>query len=126
MRVAQLDDRLGQGRPDLDGLRLRVDDLLELAGRHVERALASKSERVEVLQARLALLGPRDTLRRGYAIVQSPSDSAVVSDVSKLRAGDRVEVTLARGGFGADVTSVRGPASEDAGEEPGTLPRVDS
>ena len=119
MRVAQLDDRLGRGRPDLDGLRLRVDDLLGLAERHVERAFASKSERVEGLRARLALLGPRDTLRRGYAIVQSPADSAVVSDVSGLRAGDRVEVTLARGGFGADVTSVHGPASEDAGEAPG-------
>ena len=122
LRVAQLDDRLGRGRPDLDGLRLRVDDLLDLASRQVERAFGRMSERVGGLQARLALLGPQDTLRRGYAIVQSPADSAVVSDVSRLRTGDRVEVTLARGVFGADVTYVHGPASEDAGEESGTPP----
>ena len=122
LRVAQLDDRLGRGRPDLDGLRLRVDDLLDLAGRHVEGALGKMSERVDGLQARLALLGPRDTLRRGYAIVQSPADSAVVSDASQLRAGDRVEVTLARGGFVADVTSVRDAASEDAREGHGARP----
>ena len=114
LRVSQLDDRLGRGRPDLDGLRLRVDDLLVLAGHHVERAFGNMSERVGGLEARLALLGPQDTLRRGYAIVQSPADSAVVSDVSQLRAGDRVEVTLARGGFGADVTSVHDDAPEDA------------
>ena len=121
-QAAQLGDRLGRGRPDLDGLRLRVDDLLDLAGHHVERAFGKMSERVDGLAARLALLGPQDTLRRGYAIVQSPADSAVVSDVSRLRTGDRVEVTLARGVFGADVTYVHGPASEDAGEESGTPP----
>ena len=122
LRVAQLDDRLGRGRPDLDGLRLRVDDLLVLAGRHVEHSFGKMSERVNGLQARLALLGPQDTLRRGYAIVQTPADSAVVSDASQLRAGDRVEVKLARGGFGADVTSVQGAASEDVREGRRTLP----
>ena len=116
--AAQLDDRLGRSRPDLDSLKLRIDDLLGLAGRHVEGALGKMTERVGGLEARLALLGPQDTLRRGYAIVQSPTDSEVVSDASRLREGDRVEVTLATGGFGADVTSIHGSASPDTREEP--------
>ena len=123
LRLAQMDDRLGRGLPDLVGLRLRVDDLLGQAGRRVRRALGAKSERAAGLRARLALLGPQDTLRRGYAIVQSPVGSAVVSDAARLREGDRVEVTLARGGFGADVTSVRGRAPGDAGEEAETPSR---
>ena len=119
--AAQLGDRLGRSRPDLDSLRLRVDDLLGLAGRHVARAVETRSERVDSLGARLALLDPQDTLRRGYAIVQSPTDSEVVSDVSKLRAGDRVEVTLAKGSFDADVTSIH-PAAPSNGS--GARPRA--
>jgi len=104
--ASRLAERLGRGRPDLDGLRLRIDDALAAAGLHLARAIDAMSERAEGLRTRLDLLSPRDTLRRGYAIVQAPGDSEVVNDSAQVRAGDRVQVTLARGSFGAEVTSV--------------------
>ena len=114
--VSRLADGVRRGRPDLDGLRLRIDDALSVALKHLERNVDAMSERADGLKTRLDLLSPRDTLRRGYAIVQTLGDSEVVSDSSQVRAGDRVQVTLARGGFGADVTSIetKGDASRPA------------
>jgi exodeoxyribonuclease VII large subunit len=112
--VSRLADGVRRGRPDLDGLRLRIDDALDVAVRRLVRTVESMGERAEGLKTRLDLLSPRDTLRRGYAIVQTPTDSEVVSDSAQVQAGDRVLVTLARGGFGAEVTSTEtdGDASE--------------
>ena len=104
--------RLDRTRPDLDGLRMRMDDQLRSLVAHLGRGLRFKSERSSALRMRLGSLSPRDTLRRGYAIVQPKKDpSAVVSDAADLQKSDQVQVTLAHGGFGAEVTSTH---SDDA------------
>ena len=106
--VSRLRPGLRRLKPDLDGLRLRIDDLLRSVVSGLRRDVEVKSERAGGLRMRLESLSPRDTLRRGYAIVQRPTDeSAVVSDAAQVATGDPVRVTLARGGFGAEVTSVR-------------------
>ena len=61
---------LTRGRPDLDAMRMRVDDLLRAARAHMEQDLQFESERFEGLKDRLGSLSPLDTLRRGYAVVQ--------------------------------------------------------
>ena len=71
-----------------------------------------RTARADGLRSRLESLSPRDTLRRGYAIVQTEADSPVVTDSTQVNAGDSVQVTLARGGFDAEVTSV---GAEDEG-----------
>jgi len=55
--------------------------------------------------ARLQALSPHATLARGYAIVRD--GGGVLRDAGAVAAGDVVEVTLARGGFGARVEEVR-------------------
>ena len=97
--------RLRRGRPDLDTLRLRIDDLLTSAARHLRHGINVRSGRSDNLRMRLESLSPKDILRRGYAIVQAAGDSAVVSDTAQVIVGDQVEVTLAKGGFGAEVRS---------------------
>jgi exodeoxyribonuclease VII large subunit len=102
--VARLQPRLAGGLPDVDGLRLQVDDLLYGAARHLRRDVSARSERAESLSMRLEALSPRETLRRGYAAVHRGVDGPqVVSDSNELEPGDLVRVTLARGGFGAEV-----------------------
>ena len=96
-----------RGRPDLDSLRLRVDDLLGSFVKHLQRNIEAKSERTSGLAMRLGSLSPKDTIRRGYAIVQAQADMAVVRDSAQVHIGDGVHVTLARGGFGAEVNSMR-------------------
>jgi len=111
--LPQLLPRLRRGSPDLDSLRMRIDDLLSSATKSLPRLTRAGTERIESLRMRLEALSPQGTLRRGYATVQTTADSAAVVDAARLKAGEEVLVTLARGGFGAEVTSTHG-----AGERP--------
>ncbi len=71
--------------------------LVRAPGLLVERRRAS----VEGLAGRLAALSPRATLARGYAIVRS--DEGIVRTAASVTAGDRVDVEVADGAFGARV-----------------------
>jgi exodeoxyribonuclease VII large subunit len=104
--MAHLRERLGRCCPDLDSLRLRADDLLKTAVTCLKHSLELRAERFEGLRQRLGSLSPHETLRRGYAIVQRRDDGTVVSDAAHLKAGDAVDVTLNKGAFEAEVTSV--------------------
>jgi exodeoxyribonuclease VII large subunit len=76
--------------------RLRRAPLLDL-----ERRRAA----LEHAAGRLRALSPRATLERGYAIVRSAGE--IVRSVEAVTAGDRVDVELGRGGFGARVEDTR-------------------
>jgi exodeoxyribonuclease VII large subunit len=67
----------------------------------VERRRAA----LEQTSGRLAALSPRATLARGYAIVRA--GDAVLRSAAGVAAGERVEVELAEGAFGARVEDVR-------------------
>jgi len=105
--LRQLDFRLQRGLPDMDALRIRVDDLLRGAASHLHHAVSLNSERLGGLRLRLETLSPNDTLRRGYAIVQTGKDGAVISDASQVSAGDGLNITLGQGVLEAEVTGVR-------------------
>jgi exodeoxyribonuclease VII large subunit len=60
--------------------------------------LERKQARLDAAKGKLAALSPKATLRRGYAIVRR--DGRVVARVA---VGERVDVELAEGGFGARV-----------------------
>jgi exodeoxyribonuclease VII large subunit len=60
---------------------------------------------LEGLSGRLRALSPQKTLARGYAIVRT--DNGIVRSGGELTKGDRVEVELAEGGFGANVEETR-------------------
>jgi exodeoxyribonuclease VII large subunit len=102
-----LGPRLSRVGPDLDRQRVRVDELLRGAGAILRRNLAVRSANSDALALRLRALSPKDTLRRGYAIVQTADESAVVSDSGQVGAGDRIEVILARGKLSADVVKTQ-------------------
>ncbi len=99
--------RLERGLPDLDGLRLHVDDLLRTGASHLRHRTQVNAERVRGMAMRLESLSPRDTLRRGYAIVQKRD--AIVSRRSQVTGGDVVSVTVADGGFEASVSEDTSP-----------------
>ena len=61
-----------------------------------------KQARLDAAKGKLAALSPKATLRRGYAIVRR--DGRVVARVA---VGERVDVELAEGGFGARVEDTR-------------------
>jgi exodeoxyribonuclease VII large subunit len=87
----------------------RERERLSRARRALERGARTTVERrraaVERAEGRLSALSPRATLERGYAIVRD--GDGIVRDAAGLASGARVEVELARGGFGARVEDVR-------------------
>lgn len=104
-----LDARLDRTVPDMDSMRMRIDELLGTAAAHLRAAAISSSAHVAGLSARLETLSPVGTLSRGYAIVQAGPHGAVVSDAKSLAPGDTASVTLARGAFDAKVITVTEP-----------------
>jgi len=105
--LGQLTARLRRNSPDLDTMRLRIDDLMRSAALGLRHNLEVKAERFGGLKSRLASLSPAGTLRRGYAIVQRRDDGAVVSDAAQVAAGDVVSVTVSNGAFEAQVVENR-------------------
>ena len=86
---------------DAGRLALLRDRLRREPALLVERRRAG----LERTGARLAALSPRATLERGYAIVRARD--GILRSSETVAPGERVEVELASGGFGAVVDEVR-------------------
>lgn len=86
----------------------RGRERLETDGRRLARAPALLLERkrtaLEATAGRLRALSPEATLLRGYAIVRGPD--GIVRAAASVEAGERVNVRVAEGGFGARVEDV--------------------
>ena len=105
--TTQLEGRLHNALPDMDALRMQIDDRLKSARRILAHLLTLNAERVQGLRLRLDSLSPRDTLRRGYAIVQRKDDGSVISASSEVATGDDIDITLTDGELEAKVTSTQ-------------------
>ncbi len=111
--LAQLLERLDRSRAGLErGARRSLDrerQRLDRAHERLRRAPRLLVERgrakLEQTAGRLRTLSPQATLERGYAIVRAKD--AIVRSAGGLETGERVEVELAEGGFGARVEETR-------------------
>ncbi|WP_101651134.1 exodeoxyribonuclease VII large subunit [Brevibacterium ihuae] len=83
---------------DVDALRAR-------AWQSGNAAVVHGSAQIEHLRAQVRALSPRNTLARGYAVVQSADGTALRSS-AEVAAGQDVDVRLASGGFSARVTDI--------------------
>ena len=83
--------------------RQRLNELAGRAGRSLRHRLAVARERLRSATLRLAALDPRAVLSRGYAIVRR-ADGAVVLSPAQLESGERLDVQVRDGTFGAQVS----------------------
>ena len=105
-RLSHAGARLARAPPvALQRERSRVTSLGDRLTRAPRLDLERRRTRLENAAARLGALSPRATLARGYAIVRD--GDGVVSSSSAVEPGQRVDVELADGGFGARVEDVR-------------------
>ena len=65
----------------------------------MELYLQSKRGLLQTTVARLDALSPLAILDRGYSVTRALPDYALVKDVEQVSVGQRVEVTLSRGGM---------------------------
>ena len=70
------------------------------------RRVTVAQRRVGALAARLDGLSPLAVLGRGYSVTWDASRTRIIRDAVTLKPGDRVSVTLERGGFEATVDKV--------------------
>jgi exodeoxyribonuclease VII large subunit len=107
--LEQLLERLGRARSglergtrrSLERERQRVERAHERLGRAPRLLVERGRARLEHSAGRLRALSPRATLERGYAIVRARD--RIVRSSGAVAPGERVEVELAEGGFGARV-----------------------
>ena len=100
---------LGHGVAELS--RLDAAMLQALAASNAQRAAW-----LEVAGARLAALGPRRTLERGYAIAYDAS-GVVLLDSRAVRLGEKITVELKSGSLEAQVSQKKDDHGEDGGQE---------
>ena len=92
-------------RRSLDRERQRLDRAHERLRRAPRLLVERGRAKLEQTAGRLRTLSPQATLERGYAIVRAKD--AIVRSAGGLETGERVEVELAEGGFGARVEETR-------------------
>jgi exodeoxyribonuclease VII large subunit len=111
--LAQLLERLDRSRAGLErGTRRSLErERRRLHGTHERLAraprllLERRRSKLEHSAGRLRALSPKATLERGYAIVRSGEQ--IVRTGGAVEPGERVDVELAEGGFGARVEETR-------------------
>ena len=111
--LAQLLERLDRARGglergtrrSLERERQRLDRAHERLSRAPRLLVERRRAKLEQSAGRLRALSPRATLERGYAIVRA--DEQIVRSGRAVEPGERVEVELAEGGFGARVEETR-------------------
>jgi exodeoxyribonuclease VII large subunit len=107
--LAQLLERLDRSRAglergtrrSLERERRRLDGTHERLARAPRLLLERRRAKLEQSAGRLRALSPKATLERGYAIVRAGEQ--IVRSGRAVEPGERVEVELAEGGFGARV-----------------------
>jgi exodeoxyribonuclease VII large subunit len=111
--LAQLLERLDRSRAglergtrrSLERERRRLDGTHERLARAPRLLLERRRATLEQSAGRLRALSPRSTLERGYAIVRAGDE--LIRTGKAVEPGERVEVELADGGFGARVEETR-------------------
>ena len=86
--------------------------MLKSVGVYLKLSHKVRHEKLTGLKLRLGSLSPRDTLRRGYAIVQNLSSPGVVIDSSRVIVGDQINITVSNGDIDAEITSIRSDDSD--------------
>jgi len=89
----------------------KVDDLAGRAVRRIHTDLHLTRQRLESSAGRLSALNPLATLNRGYAVVTAPPGRKPVTDASRLKAGDLVNVFFRKGAASCRVVETRAQLS---------------
>jgi exodeoxyribonuclease VII large subunit len=96
----------------LSSLTARSDEVhraIATARRDITRLVAGETDRLGHLSARLSTLGPAATLARGYAVVQTAGDAAVLRTTADAAAGVRLRIRVSDGAITAISEGPEGP-----------------
>jgi exodeoxyribonuclease VII large subunit len=116
----RLENRLRQQSP-LSRVRTdrqRLDELARRMSVAVDHSRQLQRTRLVGLELRLAALNPSAVLARGFAVVSTP-EGILVRSVDQVSGGDRLNIRVSDGSFGAAVTGESHPVETGAGSDGG-------
>ena len=91
--------------PDFDSLKIRLGESINLLDTFCKHKFQVFSEKLTGIQSKLYSLSPDNTLRRGYAIVQSP-EKKIINDIKQISTGNNIDIILRKGKFSAIVDKI--------------------
>jgi exodeoxyribonuclease VII large subunit len=97
--------RITHPQRGIEVLRSRLAQLGRRLHTDAERGLEQRRQRLQALVRAMQAVSPLATLERGYSIVFSADGGELVRDAAQVKAGDGLEIRLARGRIGATVKS---------------------
>ena len=103
---------LGRLAPDIGAARQRTADLLDRGGRTLTDRLERRRLQLASLGDAMRALSPAATLERGYAVART-ADGRILRDPTDVRAGDPLQVTVARGTVETRVERARADGIEE-------------
>ncbi len=96
--------RLRWALPDVSRLAERVGAVWRSAQVAAQRTLEQRSDRLNGFALQLRSLDPKQTLARGYAVVQLRDGKQAVTSVRQVKGRDRLDVHVRDGRFPAEVS----------------------
>ena len=133
LAVEGLVQRMAGRLPDIAGLRLGVDGLLDQGLQALTAWLERRWDQARGLEAQLAALNPSAVLGRGYAVLTHQGTGATVSSPQQVGPGDHVRATVRGGQFDTRVVpwadGLAASELERADDEPASVepqPATDS
>ena len=104
--LRRLEAGIALGLPDIDTMRMGVDDLLHRSSTLLSYRLGMDRERVEGEAGRLQALCPRTPCGGGTRWWRGRGDGQAVTAAAQVKAGDTVRVSVSKGRFEAEVSGV--------------------
>jgi exodeoxyribonuclease VII large subunit len=81
----------------LDRLHQQLDDTTALLQTRLQHILSLRGERLHGVALQLHSLSPLLTIARGYAVVRRDADTAVVTSMQQVQAGDTISIQVTDG-----------------------------
>ena len=89
--------------PKLTELQRKYNQLRQNQTKLIQTVITNGQQRLNNAHARLALLNPKATLARGYAIIHDQKSGHLIKKIDELKQGDKISGNVVNGRFTATI-----------------------
>jgi exodeoxyribonuclease VII large subunit len=89
--------------PKLTELQRKYNQLRQNQTKLIQTTITNGQQRLNNAHARLALLNPKATLARGYAIIHDQKSGHLIKKIDELKQGDKISGNVVNGRFTATI-----------------------
>ncbi|MQF69197.1 exodeoxyribonuclease VII large subunit [SAR202 cluster bacterium AD-804-J14_MRT_500m] len=116
LELAELVSCLDSGLPNMDMQRREIDDALHQMTVLFSNNVNARIVNIKTTEARLAVLNPVSTLKRGFSVVEKLEKGDLIYSPSQVKIGDGLRITATDGSYTAIVGTrskkIKSPSSK--------------